>query len=218
MPFVPRSIAQPLTGGLIALTLALPAQAADANRALLSTAIVGTLASFGLACYQQKTPCSLSQKLASDRRTLSIDIGRDDTLQNRALWLGMDWQGPIYESSRFRVNGRWDINLQYWYSNESDVRNDSGYILGLTPVFRYYYKTGGVLPYLETGIGPQLLSDVWLENDNKSTQFQFGSIVGIGLTHDQYEIGYRYQHISNNDIQTPNPDTDFHNLHFGWRF
>ncbi|KUJ71349.1 acyloxyacyl hydrolase [Thiomicrospira sp. WB1] len=218
MPLISRSNTRPLITGLLLASLTMPAQAVDLNRTLLSTAIAGTIASFGLACYQQKTPCTLAQEMASDRRSVSVDLGRDDTLQNRALWLGMDWQGPIYESDRFIVNGRWALNLQYWYSNESGVRNDNGYILGLTPVFRYQYKADSLRPYLETGIGPQYLSDVWLENDNKSTQFQFGSILGIGVAHDGYEIGYRYQHISNNNIQTPNPDTDIHNIHIGWHF
>jgi len=51
-----------------------------------------------------------------------------------------------------------------------------------------------------------------IEDEYKSTQFQFGSILGLGVKHKQFEISYRYLHISNAGIEMPNPGTDFHSL------
>ena len=73
-------------------------------------------------------------------------------------------------------------------------------------------------PYLELGGGPQLLSNVTIENEYKSTQFQFGSILGLGIKSNSYEIGYRYLHISTANLELPNPGTDIHGLHIAYKF
>lgn len=203
-----------------ALFLGAPATAfaIEGNQALLSTAVVASLTGWGVACHQDKAPCAWHNPLQG-QRTLAFDIGQDATLQNRALWLSADWPEMIDQSGRWQLTGRWAINLQYWYSHESDIKNDQGWVAGVTPVFRVHWQgRNGLSPYVEAGVGPQVISDVWFENDNKSTQFQFSSLLGLGVRTQHYEFGYRFQHLSNNDIQTPNPDTDIHNLHFGVRF
>nr|MDA3806331.1 acyloxyacyl hydrolase [Thiomicrorhabdus sp.] len=100
----------------------------------------------------------------------------------------------------------------------SNPDNDSGYIIGITPVFHYQPKNYRYTPFIEMGGGPHLLSDITIENDYKSTQFQFGSIFGLGVKNQDFEISYRYLHISNAGIEMPNPGTDFHNIHVGYYF
>jgi hypothetical protein len=194
------------------------AHADSSNDLLMNLTIIGAIGSFGYACYEGQAPCSFDPSLNTDKLSLSVDVGADNTIQNNRFAFGADWQKPLFENEHFRIGGRWEINANYWYSTDKDADNKSGYIIGLTPVFHYIWKTGQIKPYLELGGGPQYLSDVTIENEFKSTQFQFGSIFGLGVQSDQFEIGYRYLHISNANIETPNPGTDFHNLHIAYKF
>jgi hypothetical protein len=54
-----------------------------------------------------------------------------------------------------------------------------------------------------------------------STAFQFGSHIGLGYRFGakrSYEIGYRFQHISNAGIKKPNPGINFHQVRVQYHF
>ncbi len=193
-------------------------QAKQENNDLMPFAILGALGSLGLACYQGKAPCSLEPNINTDALTVSLDIGADRTTEQSRISLGADWKESVYESQSWQVVGRLEGSLQKWWSTQDNPKNSSGYILGITPVFHYQPKNMSVTPFIELGGGPYLLDNIVIENDYKSTQFQFGSIFGLGIKHKQFEISYRYLHISNAGIEMPNPGTDFHNLHVAYRF
>jgi hypothetical protein len=185
---------------------------------LMSTTIVGAVLSLGLACYQGKAPCSLSPNINTKKLTFSIDVGSDNTIQQTRLAIGADWLEDIYNGESLKVNGRMEINTNFWRSSLQKPINKSGYIFGLAPVFRYSHQNIFTKGYFELGGGPQYLSSNIIENENKSTQFQFASILGLGFTNKLFEIGYRYLHISNANIEIPNPGTDFHSLHLAYKF
>lgn len=188
------------------------------NDFLMNATIWGAVGSLGFACYQGKPPCSLDPGLDTKKRTLSLDIGSDDTIDFQRISLGADWIEPIYQSGAFQLGGRLEINAGLWRSSLKNPLNKSGTIIGINPVFQSRYQLGSFSPYFELGGGPNWLSDVTIENEFKSTQFQFGSILGFGVQTQLFEIGYRYLHISNAGIEVPNPGTDFHNLHLGIPF
>ncbi|MGM0542131.1 MAG: acyloxyacyl hydrolase [Pseudomonadota bacterium] len=188
------------------------------NDELMSLAILGAIGSLGLACYQGKTPCSLTPGLNTEQLTFSIDAGSDNTTDQFRLGLGADWQEPVFETASWEIAGRLEGSLHYWSSTLANPENESGYIIGLTPVFHYQPKNFTYTPFIELGGGPHLLSDIVVEDDYKSTQFQFGSIVGFGVKNQDFEISYRYLHISNAGIEVPNPGTNFHNIHIGYYF
>ncbi|MEA3404388.1 MAG: acyloxyacyl hydrolase [Pseudomonadota bacterium] len=195
------------------------AQAAKANNDPMSFAILGALGSLGMACYQGgKAPCSLTPDIDINKLSFSYDQGHDATLKHYRLALGADWLQDFYQSENFEITGRWEVNLNYWNSTLDNADQDDGYMLGITPVFHYTYKMNTLKPFIEMGGGPQLLSNDTVENEFKSTQFQFGSIFGLGIKNNQFEISYRYLHISNAGIAMPNPGTDFHNIHLGYHF
>lgn len=203
---------------LVALSSNQTVRAETDNGALMNVAIVGAIASLGLACIQGKDPCSLVPNLNTDKVTVSIDQGSDNTVHQVRFAVGLDWQDKLYESDNFAISGRWEANVNYWYSSRRNPLNSDGYIIGLTPVFNYDWKLSPITPYIELGGGPQLLSNVTIENEFKSTQFQFGSIFGLGIKSKSYEVGYRYLHISNANIELPNPGTDIHGLHIAYKF
>ncbi|WP_373019722.1 acyloxyacyl hydrolase [Thiomicrorhabdus sp.] len=194
------------------------ALAGKSNNDPMTLAIAGSIISFGMACYQGKAPCSLSPGIDTDQLTFSVDKGSDNTIDHLRLALGADWKEKFYESPNFEIGGRWEINANRWNSSRTNPDNKEGYILGITPLFQYSYKMSKFDIYMETGAGLQWLNDATIENEFKSTQFQFGDIFGLGIKNKRFELGYRYLHISNAGIEMPNPGTDFHNIHLGYRF
>ena len=194
------------------------AKADSTNSALMNLTIVSAIASIGFACYEGQAPCSLHPDVDTSRTTLSLDSGADDTLKQTRIGLGADWNSALYDSDRFSINGRWEVSANEWHSTRKHPKNKSGWIIGLTPIFHYNWKLDGFTPYIETGAGPHFISDINVEDEYKSTQFQFGDILGIGFTTKHFEVGYRYLHISNANIEVPNPGLDFHNLHIGYKF
>ena len=202
----------------LSLLFSAPTQAKQENNDPMTFAILGAIGSLGLACYEGKAPCSLSPGIDSDRLTLSLDAGSDRTTDHLRLGLGADWQEAVFETASWEVSGRLEGSLHYWSSTLENPENKSGYIIGITPVFHYQPKNFTYTPFIEMGGGPHLLSDITIENDYKSTQFQFGSIFGLGVKNQDFEISYRYLHISNAGIEMPNPGTDFHNIHIGYHF
>lgn len=192
--------------------------AENSNNGPMSLAILGALGSLGFACYQGTAPCVLRPHINTDELTFSTDIGSDNKLKHLRVAIGADWDEKVYEAKNWQIAGRWDASFHAWNSDEKNVVNDSGYIIGLTPVFQYQLKNFAYTPFVEMGGGPHLLSDIRIENENKSTQFQFGSIFGLGVKRDAFEVSYRYLHISNAGIEMPNPGTDIHNLHIGYHF
>jgi len=56
---------------------------------------------------------------------------------------------------------------------------------------------------------------------NYATAFQFTPMAGVGVqigSHQQYQVGYRFQHISNGGIKEPNPGINFHQLYLQYNF
>ena len=203
---------------VFSLFLPPPAQAKQENNDLMPFAILGALGSFGLACYQNTAPCTLDPSLNTQKQTLSLDYGADRSTEQFRIAIGADWKDSVYEGNAWNIVGRLEASLQRWWSTQDNPKNQSGYILGVTPVFHYQPKHMTYTPFIEMGGGLMLLNDITIEDEYKSTQFQFGSIFGFGIKHKQLEIGYRYLHISNAGIEMPNPGTDFHSLHVAYTF
>ncbi|MCF6298506.1 MAG: acyloxyacyl hydrolase [Thiomicrorhabdus sp.] len=195
-----------------------PIQAKQENNDLMPFAILGAFGSFGLACYQGKAPCTVDPNLNTDALTISADMGADRSTEQVRISLGADWKEAVYDANTWQVVGRLEGSVQKWWSTLDNPQNKEGYIAGITPVFHYQPKDMQFTPFLEMGGGLYLLNNIVIENEYKSTQFQFGSILGLGIKHKQFEISYRYLHISNAGIEMPNPGTDFHSLHLAYSF
>ena len=136
-------------------------------------------------------------------------------LQNR-------WERSWFEGGAWYVSGYWDAELAYLESDRGD--HNELVDVSLTPVLRVQRDaslSSGVTPFAEAGIGAHLLSDTRLGVRVFSTAFQFGSHIGLGLgfgERGQYELSYRYQHLSNADIKQPNDGLDLHLLRLGYNF
>lgn len=199
------------------------AHAKQENNDLMTFAILGAVGSLGLACYEGKPPCSLKPGVDWSKRTFSLDAGADMTTKHSRISIAADWLEPVYQATNWEVTGRLETSLHHWYSTLSQQNNESGIIWGIAPVFHYQLRdysiaNTGLQPFFEMGGGPHILDNITIENEYKSTQFQFGSIFGFGVKNKRFEITYRYLHISNAGIEMPNPGTDFHDAHIGIYF
>jgi hypothetical protein len=125
--------------------------------------------------------------------------------------LALDWDFWRRESSAEAGNfdARLVSELAYWQGNQHPTSHGSLWDLGLTPVLRWT-APGATAPrfFAEGGIGINLLSATRINNDQIfSTAFQFGELVGAGLTFGQdhrYELELYLQHVSNANIKKPN--------------
>jgi len=158
---------------------------------------------------------------------VSLTLGTDeDSIDADIYSLGVQkrWKRTWFNGGAWNVGGYWDVELAYLEADAEAGENDELYDLSLTPVFRMQRDTAlssGVSPFAEAGIGAHLFSETSLARQDFSTAVQFGSLLGLGVgfgKRGQYELAYRFQHISNCDIKTPNDGLNLHMLRLGYSF
>lgn len=139
------------------------------------------------------------------------------------LGVQWDWKARGLETRGWRVAGYWDLQLGYW-NNDSAGRTHPGlWEVGFTPVFRVRQThPGGLAPYLEGGIGIHFLTETSVSPRRRfGSSFQFGDHLGIGVRfgpRHAFDLSYRYQHLSNAGIKSPNNGINFHLLRLGYWF
>ena len=79
-------------------------------------------------------------------------------------------------------------------------------------------KVGWILA-IDFGISPAYLSEDRYGKEDMSGHIQFLSHGGVSLLpFRNLGVGYRFQHVSNADIQQPNPGINMHSLELNYRF
>lgn len=155
--------------------------------------------------------------------SLSVEVGDSFTNPGTVLvrvggqW---NWDKKWLTTGNWSLGGHWDTSIGKWHTGAGshDVTDFS-----ITPILRWQ-KFGGeaVLPYVEGGIGVHYLSNTDISDKRRfSTRFQFGSHLGAGLRFGRsgkYDLAYTFQHISNADIDEPNPGIDLHLFRFKHHF
>ena len=100
----------------------------------------------------------------------------------------------------------------WWIRRERAGESGSATRLGITPILRWQ-RQGGAGPFLEAGIGLNLIAPVYATADKRfSTVFNFGDHIGIGWRTagaTPWEWSLRVQHFSNGSIRKPNPGENF---------
>jgi len=132
---------------------------------------------------------------------------------DRQWFTGGDWQ----------VTGYWEASAATLQGKSSSANNQRVTDLSVTPVFRLQQKDPtSIAPYLEGAIGFHLISPTSLYATRQlGSAFQFGDHIGIGILfgeHKQFELGYRFLHMSNGGIKRPNQGINLNLLHFVYHF
>ena len=155
---------------------------------------------------------------------VAIEAGHGDATSNYRISVQSYWNKRWFTHGKWFLSGYWEFDVGRWISRPGFTGNSSLTEIGITPVFRLQSKErywDSVWPYVEAGVGAHLLSHTQLGNRRFSTAFQFGDHVGFGVLfgrHGQFDLGYRFQHLSNADIKRPNNGINFNLVRFGYRF
>jgi lipid A 3-O-deacylase len=153
---------------------------------------------------------------------LSLTIGGGSHLDVYRIGMQKRWNHSWFKGGAWYLGGYWDTELALMEADRGE--SDNVYGISLTPVLRYQRDarlSSGVTPFAEAGMGPHLLSETQLGTSNLATAFQVGSLLGLGLgfgDKGQYELTYRYSHVSNLGIKEPNDDLDLHLVKLGYSF
>lgn len=141
----------------------------------------------------------------------------------RKLDLGFVWDPNItwWEIGGWHFTVLGEAHAAWWHTDEGNVHNNIGEF-GVGPVLRFVKSSGWVRPFVEAGVGVRLLTSPTISTSYAlSTAFQFADMVGVGAqfgNHQQYQAGYRFQHVSNAGIKEPNPGINFSQLYLQYNF
>jgi lipid A 3-O-deacylase len=156
---------------------------------------------------------SMSATVGDDKNSNQMDIYRIG-VQNR-------WNRTWFNDGAWYLGGYWDVSMGYM---ESGYDDSDLYEFSLTPVLRLQRDaeiSSGFAPFSELGVGGHLLTDDEIGKRELGTGFQLASHIGLGLgfgDKGRYELAYRFQHLGNAGIKSPNNGLDLHLLSFGYHF
>jgi hypothetical protein len=162
---------------------------------------------------------------------VSFEYGGSDSSNSsvKLYRLGMiwDWDKKLVEFGGWNIGGYWDLSMGYW-DNKSPFQTPGKSTanleeIGFTPTFRLQQNTiSGIAPYAEMAVGFHFLSQTYVGAQRVfGSSFQFGDHVGGGIRFGdkgQYDVGYKYQHLSNAGIKQPNQGINYHILRLQYRF
>lgn len=142
---------------------------------------------------------------------VSFELGQGDSARMGRAGLQWKWDQQWLKGSQVHVGGFWDLSVGHWTRDALPGLNRRITEIGLTPTFRLQQNSGQGL-YVEAAIGFHLLSDTTLGPRRFGTTFQFSEHLGIGYQFGAkraFDIGLRYQHLSNAGIKQPNNGINF---------
>ena len=154
---------------------------------------------------------------------VAVEIGKGDgtnTDMGRVA-IQWDWKSRWLQGQNWHLGGYWDLGAGYWHRDHvRPGQNEDIAEIGLTPVFRVQQNDLQGF-YGELGIGFHVLSKTSLGDKRFSTAFQFGDHLGAGYrfgAKGAFDLGYRYQHLSNASIKRPNNGINFHQIRVQYHF
>lgn len=148
----------------------------------------------------------------------SLELGNGESTDMARVTARWNWDKHWPVGRNWDLTGFWEIGLGYWQGNDAGGKNV--WDLGLTPVFRLDSKHSGF--YWEGAIGAHFLSHDRIDNQRVfGSRFSFGDHVGFGWRlggKGRYELGYRFQHLSNANTAMPNDTINFHQIRLGFNY
>jgi len=153
----------------------------------------------------------------------------DEDNPNRDAWRGggalvWDWGVKWLPFHDWYLGGQWELSASYWDARHGGKSGNTSLVdFGITPVFRIQTDDSwlGMRPFLEGAIGAHLFSETALGSAGFGINYSFGDSLGGGIRfgdRGQYEINYRYQHLSNAGLGNPNNGINFQLVRFGYRW
>ncbi len=141
---------------------------------------------------------------------------------------GADSAGFDYARDRSHERGRllvqWDLPLRRQFGRvsvhsglelalgQATAKQEEQPMANLTPLFEWRLPVQSSHLVLETGLGVAYLSSTSLGEDRYSTHWQFSEILGVGLRYGDWQLGGRFQHVSNGSVQKPNNGQNWYGM------
>lgn len=125
--------------------------------------------------------------------------------RTRMLWL-WKMEEPIKQIGSVTMNGHYEFEFGQILPSPQNVT------LAITPIIEWQLKDVPGSPMIETGLSANWLSLAQHGKRDIGTHFQFGQLLGLAFKLGHWQLGVRYQHISNFDIKQPNNGYNFFNL------
>ncbi|MDY0136328.1 MAG: acyloxyacyl hydrolase [Thiomicrospira sp.] len=214
-----RFISLLLSAPFIGLSLPAHSASQDTDHTLSQLAIGGALLSWLHAYLSNDQALRYAIDLDPHQHRLGTSYGHFSADSHyTGLYYAKPSQQALISQDYFDLNAHWEVDLAYWQSRLTQPKSKDGYTFSVTPVLSYRLTRVALTPYLETGIGLAYISNSTMENIDKSTNFQFTEILGVGVQLADWRLGYRYRHISNAGISLPNNATDIHSVHLSYQF
>jgi hypothetical protein len=154
---------------------------------------------------------------------ISVEAGNGDHTDTARVGAIFNFERQWFTDGDWQVGGFWEATAGIWQGRSGAGNNQKITDIGITPVFRLQQKNpSGISPYLEGAIGFHLISPTYIyANRQFGSAFQFGDHLGAGVRfgdHQQYDLSYRYQHLSNGGIKKPNQGINLNQIHFVYHF
>ncbi|KLU22725.1 deacylase [Caballeronia mineralivorans PML1(12)] len=165
----------------------------------------------------------ISASARADQFGIQIAGGEaDHDIRKADVGVVWDPNWTWWEIAGFHFTVVGEAHVAYWDIRESQASHPNIWEFGLTPMFRFIKSSGWFRPYVEAGVGVRLLSHVRETPDRTfSSSFQFADVVGVGAqfgAHQNYQAGFRFQHLSNAGIEHPNPGINFSQIYLQYNF
>jgi hypothetical protein len=154
---------------------------------------------------------------------MSVEYGNGDATDMARVGANWKWDKQWFTGGNWLATGFWEASVGRWNGHSAVGNNQTITDFGITPVFRFQQKNqSGFSPYAEAAIGFHLITPTFINADRKfGSAFQFGDHVGFGARfgdRQQFDLGYRFQHLSNGSIKQPNQGINFNQIRFGYQF
>lgn len=164
---------------------------------------------------------TLASGAASAIDGVALELGRGDGTDMARIAVQSDWQKQWFRGSNWHLGGYWDLGIGQWHRGSvAPGQHEDITEIGLTPVFRLQQNDRRGL-YGEAAIGFHVLSRTSIGDKRFSTAFQFGDHLGVGYrfgAKGAYDVSYRFQHLSNGGIKSPNNGINFNQIRLQYHF
>ena len=153
--------------------------------------------------------------------SIAIEAGHGDATDMEQLSYVHPWDSQWFTDGNWYLTGYWEASIGRLRSSATGGQDIWDF--GLTPVFRFRNRaSSGIRPYFEAAIGAHILDHTHVDKSRDlGSAFQFGDHLGAGMLfgeRGQFDLGYRFQHVSNADIKRPNDGINFQQIRFAWQF
>jgi lipid A 3-O-deacylase len=151
-----------------------------------------------------------------------LELGRGGGVNTGRLAFQIDSGRTWLSDDQWHVRGYWEPAIGFW-QGKSRFGDKQIYELALTPNFRLEKKSNSSWSaYAEYGLGIHLITGHHVsDRRDLGSNYHFGNHIGVGLrfgAHNEFDVGYRLQHLSNAGLRQPNLGINFNILHLRYSY